>query len=67
MIYILLALLVLYLISCRKKETFRYVNCPRRNMSYDLRGEAYVPPIVNFPFRNSEIIGQRDCIQRRLS
>ena len=31
------------------------VECPTRNMSYDLRGEAYFPPRTNFPFDNSEI------------
>lgn len=29
--------------------------CPTRNMSYDLRGEAYFPPRTNFPFDNSVI------------
>jgi hypothetical protein len=28
---------------------------PTRNMSYDLRGDAYFPPRTNFPFDNSEI------------
>lgn len=31
------------------------VECPTRNMSYDLRGEAYFPQRTNFPFDNSEI------------
>ena len=63
MIYILLTILILCLVVFRKKES--YINCPRRNMSYDLRGEAYYPPIINFPFRNSEIIGEYDCIQNK--
>lgn len=29
-------------------------NCPTRNMSYDLRGEAYFQPRTNFPFYNSK-------------
>lgn len=28
---------------------------PTRNMSYDLRGEAYYPPLLNLPFDNSSI------------
>ena len=28
---------------------------PTRNMSYDLRGEAYFPPLLNLPFDNSSI------------
>lgn len=30
-------------------------NCPTRNMSYDLRGEAFFPERTNFPFDNSVI------------
>jgi hypothetical protein len=28
---------------------------PTRNMSYDLRGEAYYPSLLNLPFDNSSI------------
>lgn len=28
---------------------------PTRNMSYDLRGEAFYPPLLNLPFDNSSI------------
>lgn len=31
------------------------INRPTRNMSYDLRGEAYYPPLLNLPFDNSSI------------
>jgi len=31
------------------------MECSTRNMSYDLRGEAYFPPLTNFPFDNSEL------------
>jgi hypothetical protein len=41
--------------------------CPTRNMSYDLRGEAYFPPRTNFPFDNS-VIGpsNRRCYPKTL-
>jgi hypothetical protein len=26
-----------------------------RNMSYDIRGEAYYPDFIEFPFNNSEL------------
>lgn len=32
-----------------------YTGRHTRNMSYDLRGEAYYPPILNLPFNNSEL------------
>lgn len=40
--------------------------CPTRNMSYDIRGEAYFPLRRNFPFNNS-IIGpsNRRCYPRK--
>ena len=43
--------------SYSKKEKFSpsRIECPTRNMSYDLRGEAHFPPRTNFPFDNSEI------------
>jgi hypothetical protein len=31
------------------------INRPTRNMSYDLRGEEYYPPLLNLPFDNSSI------------
>lgn len=31
------------------------INRPTRNMSYDIRGEAYFPPLINIPFNNSSI------------
>ena len=45
---------------------FGRTECPTRNMSYDLRGEAWFPPRTNFPFDNS-VIGpsNRGCYPRR--
>ena len=34
--------------------------CPTRNMSYDIRGEAYFPLRRNFPFDNS-VLGPSNC------
>lgn len=31
------------------------INRPTKNSSYDIRGEAYYPPLINFPFDNSSI------------
>jgi hypothetical protein len=40
---------------------------PTRNMSYDLRGEAYYPPLLNLPFDNSSIapVPQPQLIDKR--
>lgn len=42
-------------------------NCPTRNMSYDLRGEAFFPERTNFPFDNS-VIGpsNRGCYPKSI-
>lgn len=59
---ILFLFIILYfnLNNIKIKETFNNffssrVECPTRNMSYDLRGEAHFPSRTNFPFDNSEI------------
>ena len=31
------------------------IDRPTKNMSYDIRGEAYFPPLLNLPFDNSSI------------
>jgi hypothetical protein len=62
MYWIILFLFILFLyFNLKIKETFNNffspsrVEYPTRNMSYDLRGEAYFPSRTNFPFDNSEI------------
>lgn len=40
---------------CPYCSLFARSECPTRNMSYDLRGEAYFPKRTNFPFNNSVI------------
>lgn len=47
-------------------EGFR-VNCPTRNMSYDLRGEAYYPSRILTPYMYSTIgpNDPRECIFRK--
>lgn len=40
---------------CPFCSQFTRSECPTRNMSYDLRGEAYFPQRRNFPFDNSVI------------
>jgi hypothetical protein len=63
-IIILLIVLSLSVIFADNKEQFgggyllpwaTRINRPTRNMSYDLRGEAYYPPLLNLPFDNSSI------------
>jgi hypothetical protein len=41
--------------NCPFCTSFTRSECPTRNMSYDLRGEAYFPERRNFPFDNSVI------------
>ena len=56
MLYLILILIILYFYLTKTNETFW--NEPlrsTRNMSYDLRGEAYLPPRINYPFNNSEL------------
>ena len=64
LLLILFILICLYLVFQDNKEQFRgsyvmpwptRINRPTRNMSYDLRGEAYYPPLLNLPFDNSSI------------
>jgi hypothetical protein len=64
LLFLLIILLSLYFLVFKDKENFygTYVNTlptritrPTRNMSYDLRGEAYFPPLLNLPFDNSSI------------
>jgi hypothetical protein len=38
-----------------KEHFLSRLECPTRNMSYDIRGEAYFPLKRNFPFDNSVI------------
>jgi hypothetical protein len=58
-------LLVLFVGIASRKEGFR-INCPTRNMSYDLRGEAYYPPRMITPYMNSTIgpMDPRECVFR---
>jgi hypothetical protein len=42
--------------KCPYCSFFTRSECPTRNMSYDLRGEAYFPKKINFPF-NNQVIG----------
>lgn len=55
---------ILYSVFNKCKESFNgipifgfasRINRPTRNMSYDLRGEEYYPPLLNLPFDNSSI------------
>jgi hypothetical protein len=57
LIIILFIILFIDYVFRRQKEKFSpsRIECPTRNMSYDLRGEAHFPPRTNFPFDNSEI------------
>ena len=64
MLLLLLFLVLIYFLFFNNKETFigsyiygfpSRINRPTRNMSYDLRGEAYYPPLINLPFDNSSI------------
>lgn len=63
LLLLLIILLSLYVIFADdKKEHFGYImpwptriTRPTRNMSYDLRGEAYYPPLLNLPFDNTSI------------
>lgn len=64
LILILLLILCFCIFFTRDKENFygsyltpwpTRITRPTRNMSYDLRGEAYYPPLLNLPFDNSSI------------
>lgn len=64
MLIILFLLIILSIVLSKSdNESFRgyvipyasRINRPTRNMSYDLRGEAYYPPLLNLPFDNSSI------------
>lgn len=59
-------LLALFVGGASRKEGFR-INCPTRNMSYDLRGEAYYPPRTITPYMNSTIgpMDPRQCVFRK--
>ena len=72
-IFLFIILLYLNLNDLKIKETFNNffsssrVECPTRNMSYDLRGEAYFPSRTNFPFDNSEIgPNNQHCYPKRI-
>lgn len=60
-IFFIILFILFYILGLSNKESFNNffspsrIECPTRNMSYDLRGEAYFPPRTNFPFDNSEI------------
>jgi hypothetical protein len=79
LLFTFLILWVLYKLQTTAQEQFRNncwcgrcplcrsrSECPTRNMSYDLRGEAYFPLRTNFPFDNS-VIGpsNRRCYPKR--
>ena len=53
--------------GCSRCRMFPRSECPTRNMSYDIRGEAYFPLRTNFPFDNS-VIGpsNRRCYPKRI-
>lgn len=64
MLFILFILLCLCIFFTQNTEQFyggytipwpTRITRPTRNMSYDLRGEAYYPPLLNLPFDNSSI------------
>lgn len=64
LLLILIILFSLFFVITNKQENFygtyimpfaSRINRPTRNMSYDLRGEAYYPPLLNLPFDNSSI------------
>lgn len=62
-ILIILLILLIYYYFTRNTENFgnyifgfpSRINRPTRNMSYDIRGEAYFPPFLNLPFNNTNI------------
>jgi hypothetical protein len=65
--------LFIYIINQHTNEKFgnfffpTRVECSTRNMSYDLRGEAYFPPRTNFPFDNSELgPSNQRCYPKRI-
>ena len=76
LLFIFLILWALYKLQTTTQEQFRNncwcplcrsrSECPTRNMSYDIRGEAYFPLTRNFPFDNS-VIGpsNRTCYPKR--
>lgn len=63
MFFWLLIGLIVYFCFVKDKEHFgsyvfgfpTRINRPTRNMSYDIRGEAYYPPLLNLPFDNTSI------------
>lgn len=56
MVVIFIVALIFVLVSIQNfRENFTRLECPTRNMSYDLRGEAYYPPRTYYPFMGSEI------------
>ena len=59
-------LLYLWLYIGKTENFGTRFECPTRNVSYDLRGEAYYPPRINFPFDNS-VIGpsNENCYPRK--
>lgn len=76
LLLLLIVLLSLYFLFFKNKENFygnyttpwaTRITRPTRNMSYDLRGEAYFPPLLNLPFDNSSIapIPNPELIDRR--
>jgi|LakMenEpi03Aug12_release.lakeMendotaPanAssembly.Ray.scaffolds.fasta_scaffold1307004_2 hypothetical protein len=76
LLLLLIILLSLYFLVFKDKENFygNYVkpfasriSRPTRNMSYDLRGEAHYPPLLNLPFDNSSItpIPSAELIDKR--
>jgi hypothetical protein len=61
---LILLIVLLFCLFIKDKENFEgiyfrpwatRITRPTRNMSYDLRGEAYYPPLLNLPFDNSSI------------
>lgn len=52
---VILILLFVWILSLYRKELFYVLETPRKNMSYDLRGDPFRIPKRQFAWNNSEI------------
>lgn len=62
---LLVPLLLWFLVPMKEHfMEFTRLRCPTRNMSYDLRGEAYYPPRDANVWMNSEIgvVNPQECM-----
>ena len=73
-VFFFITVILLSVLFSKKKINEKFGNfffpsrmeCSTRNMSYDLRGEAYFPPLTNFPFDNSELgPGKSGCYPKK--